>query len=71
MNWAAILALIPLALGPLPQEDRILTIGTCLGVEITIPLGDKEGGSGDDCHPKGCHAGSCREESDKAKQPRL
>ena len=71
MNWIPILALVPLALGPLPQEDRVLTIGTCLGVEITIPLSDKDHDQEEDCHPKACHAGTCREKSPKARQSKV
>ena len=71
MNWMASIALVPLALGPLPQEDRVLTLGTCLGTEITIPLDDDSGGKGGDCHPKGCHAASCREKSQKSRKSAL
>ncbi len=68
MNWIAILVLVPLAIGPLPQEDKVLTIGTCLGADITIPLSDKERDQKRDCHPKACHAGTCREKDQKTKQ---
>lgn len=67
MKILAILALIPLALGPLPQEERSLIAALCNGGTITIPLGDKEPKPRRDCHQKGCHAGSCREKSKRAK----
>lgn len=66
MNGAslALVALVPLAAGPLPQEERTMTVGLCGGGEITIPLGD-----GDvpkrDCAPKACHAATCREKANE------
>jgi len=56
----ALAALVPVLIGPLPADSVSLTAQMCGGAEITIPLGkpsdDKPG-----CHPKGCHAGTCRE----------
>jgi hypothetical protein len=58
----AILALIPVMVGPLPAQADTITAKLCNGGTITIPLGDGETPSQDEnCHPKGCHAGSCRE----------
>lgn len=61
MKTLAILSLIPIAIGPLPEEERTLTLSLCLGGEITIPLDDGEGRQKRDCHQSACHAGSCRE----------
>jgi len=64
VNWLAPLALaalIPGAIGPLPQEERALVLSLCLGGEITIPLDGDDEGHGHDCHQIGCHAGGCRE----------
>jgi len=68
MNLApiAMLALLPMISGPLPEDQRTLTLGLCSGGEITIPLSDdEEPGSKRDCHQQGCHAGNCREKSKK------
>lgn len=59
----AALALIPMITGPLPSEERTLTLAVCNGAAITIDLGDDEGQPGPDCHQKACHAGNCREKS--------
>jgi hypothetical protein len=64
MKVLALLALLPIAVGPLPQEERTLTLELCLGGEITIPLGDEDGDKDDHCpDQQGCHAGTCREKS--------
>ena len=56
----ALAALIPVMIGPLPGEAETITARLCNGGTITIPTGD---GAPDDaqCHPKGCHAGTCRD----------
>jgi len=59
----AILALVPVMIGPLPAERQAITAKLCNGGTITIPLGDDEAPAEDGhCRPKGCHAGSCRED---------
>lgn len=68
MKTFAILALIPIAIGPLPQEERTLTLSLCQGGDITIPLDDGEGGQNRDCHQSACHAGNCREKSKRLKR---
>ncbi len=58
----ALAALVPVMIGPLPASGATITAKLCGGGTITIPLGD--GNAPDDdgfCHPKGCHAGTCRE----------
>jgi hypothetical protein len=58
----AVAALVPVMLGPAPAEHTVMTATLCNGGTITIPLGDDA--PADDsrnCHPKGCHAGTCRE----------
>lgn len=66
MKLLAILALVPVAIGPLPQDDRTLTINLCLGGEIIIPLDDREQKQDGDCHQQACHAGSCREKTKRS-----
>jgi hypothetical protein len=62
MKLLAILALLPIAVGPLPQEQRTLTLELCLGGEITIPLGGQDDKNEDHCpDQQACHAGTCRE----------
>jgi len=58
----ALAALVPVLIGPLPAQGATLTAKLCGGGEISIPLGK---GTPDkpDCHPKGCHAGTCREKT--------
>ena len=65
----ALAALIPVMLGPLPSEQQAITAKLCNGGTITIPLGDAPEEEGN-CHPKGCHAGTCREKSDQQRSKR-
>lgn len=58
----AVTALVPVLIGPLPAQSAALTAKLCGGGEISIPLG-KDSKDKPDCHPKGCHAGNCRERS--------
>ena len=67
MKLLAAIALVPIAIGPLPQAERTLTVGLCLGGSITIPLGNGDEEPKRDCHQIGCHAGSCREKSKRLK----
>lgn len=57
----AVLALVPVMIGPLPTGDKTITAVLCNGGTITIPVGKDGPEPPRDCHPKGCHAGSCRE----------
>ncbi len=59
----ALAALVPVLIGPLPATSAALTAKLCGGGEISIPLGKGSGGDKRDCHPKGCHAGTCREKA--------
>ena len=62
MKLLVILTLLPIAVGPLPQEERTLTLDLCLGGEITIPLGSQDNENEGHCpDQQGCHAGTCRE----------
>lgn len=66
----ALAALLPVMIGPLPAEpDQTLTMQLCNGGTITIPVGDGKPAPDRDCHPKGCHAGTCRQK-DEAKHPK-
>lgn len=58
----ALMTLVPVLVGPLPAPAATITAQLCNGGTITIPVG-KGGTPADDgqCHPKGCHAGTCRE----------
>jgi|GEM_PF-928645 hypothetical protein len=65
----AALALVPVMIGPLPAQAAAMTVTLCNGGTITIPLGKGSApGEDRDCHPKGCHAGSCRQK-DAEKRP--
>ena len=66
MKLIALLALVPVAIGPLPADERTITVALCLGGEITIPIGggDEEPRRG--CHLQACHAGACRAKSKAA-----
>ena len=74
MKLIALAALLPLATGPLPQEERVLTASLCLGGEVTIPLGDGDPLPERDCKLTACHAANNRERVDrdqgKGPQPR-
>ena len=64
MNVLAWFALISLAVGPLPQDKRSLTVSLCGGGEISIPISNgNDSGDKRDCHGKACHAGTCREKT--------
>ncbi|MEE4288741.1 MAG: hypothetical protein V2J14_05175 [Erythrobacter sp.] len=69
MNGAAfaILALVPLMAGTSPSsgDADAITVALCNGGTISIDLGDRDERERDDCHPKGCHAGACREKPKK------
>jgi hypothetical protein len=66
----ALAALLPVLLGPLPAEQQAITAKLCNGGSITIPLGDEAPSNEGNCHPKGCHAGTCREKSDQQRSKR-
>jgi hypothetical protein len=57
----ALAALIPVLVGPLPAQHTAITAKLCNGGTITIPVGDGAPAQDENCHPKGCHAGTCRE----------
>jgi hypothetical protein len=57
----ALAALVPVLIGPMPTEAETITARLCNGGTITIPVGDDAPEDRGDCHPKGCHAGTCRE----------
>lgn len=57
----ALAALIPVLIGPLPDQGADITARLCNGGTITIPLGDGSPAPEDRCPPKGCHAATCRE----------
>ncbi|GAB5349720.1 hypothetical protein [Alteriqipengyuania sp. 357] len=66
-EWLALLAFVPLVVGPAPEGNNAITAALCGGGTITIPLGE----DGDDQPPpqscfKGCHAGTCRKRSGKS-----
>ena len=54
-------ALLPIAIGPLPHDEKSLLIELCSGGQITIPLGDEDEQEEHPCDPQACHAGTCRE----------
>jgi hypothetical protein len=66
----ALLALVPVLIGPLPQQQTAMIAQLCNGGTITIPLGDDAPAPDRNCHPKGCHAGTCREKSDQERPKR-
>ena len=59
----ALAALIPVMVGPLPAQAATITARLCNGGTITIPLDDNAPAQDENCHLKGCHAGTCREKS--------
>lgn len=63
MKMLALIALMPLAVGQPPQEERTLTLDLCLGGAITIAIGDKDEEHRGDCHQNGCHAGNTRDKA--------
>ena len=65
MKALAILALLPVAIGPLPQKEEVLVAPLCNGGTVEIPLGGKDEVPSRDCHQQACHAGNCRERLDR------
>ena len=66
----ALAALVTVMIGPLPSAPGdTITARLCNGDTVTIPVGDERPAPERDCHPKACHAGTCREK-DTAKQPK-
>lgn len=63
----ALLALVPLAIGPLPQgEEQVLVARLCSGGTIELPVGGSEPELPEGCPFKACHAGGCRKKFDLA-----
>jgi hypothetical protein len=58
----ALAALVPVMIGPLPAPASAITAMLCNGGTLTIPVGDDTPSQDRDCHPKGCHAGTCRDD---------
>jgi hypothetical protein len=56
----ALAVLVPVMIGPLPAQAGTITARLCGGGTITIPMGDDSPSLDSGCHPKGCHAGTCR-----------
>jgi len=66
----ALAVLLPVMIGPLPAPPgQTLTMQLCGGGTIVIPLDDGTPMPDRDCHPKGCHAGTCREKN-QTKHPK-
>ena len=61
----AVMALLPLAIGPLPAQARSITAQICGGGTIEIPI-ERDPQPQAPCTAKGCHAGSCRKKFDSA-----
>jgi hypothetical protein len=58
----ALAALLPVMVGPVSAPPgQTLTMQLCNGGTISIPVGGDKPVPERDCHPKGCHAGTCRE----------
>ena len=70
MNCAglAMLALVPMITGPLPEPENAITAELCGGGTLTIPLGNRDQEPGRDCHQKACHAANCRKQFDLAQR---
>ena len=58
----ALAALVPVMIGPLPIARETITAKLCGGGTISIPLGKDAPEEDARCHPKGCHAGTCRDD---------
>ena len=67
MKILAAMAIVPLAIGPVPEEDPVLIATLCNGGTIAIPLGNKDETPKRDCHQKACHAGTCRQKAKTTK----
>lgn len=63
MKLLAAIAVVPMAIGPMPEKENVLIAALCDGGSISIPIGDGGGEPMGDCHQKGCHAGTCRQKA--------
>jgi hypothetical protein len=57
----ALAALMPVMTGPIPAQSPTIIARLCNGGTIAIPVGDGIPTQDENCHPKACHAGTCRE----------
>jgi hypothetical protein len=64
----ALIALVPVMIGPLPEAERSITAQLCSGGSVTIPLGNRDDAPSGDCLQKACHAGNCRKQFDLAQR---
>jgi hypothetical protein len=67
----ALAALVPVMIGPFPAAQATITAQLCNGGTITIPVGGAPPAKERDCHPKGCHAGTCRSKHDEKRPKRI
>lgn len=58
-----LMALLPLAIGPLPATATSISAKFCGGGTVDIPI-KRDGEPALPCTTKGCHAGSCRKRID-------
>lgn len=58
----ALAVLVPVMIGPFPIARETITARLCGGGTIAIPLDDQAPADDGSCHPKGCHAGTCRDD---------
>ncbi len=59
----ALLALVPMSIGPLPIQPLSILARICGGGTIEIPI-KREKQKESPCFAKGCHAGACRKRFD-------
>ena len=64
-SLASLLALLPLALGPLPDAETTLTTKLCGGGLAEIPI-KRKSPPDPPCQAKACHAAACRKRFDLA-----
>lgn len=65
---AGLLACVPLALGAPPAEGREFAASLCGNSSVTVDIPGKRPANPDEnCPGKACHAGTCREKSERDK----
>lgn len=65
-GWIALMALVPLMVGPLPGEERTLVASLCNGGTLWLPLGKGEPEPVEQAAAKGCHAGCLRKRGERS-----
>lgn len=63
--WPTLLMLLPMIVGPLPDQQASMVAQLCNGGTINIPLKQETPQLPRECHQKGCHGRCAREDGEE------